>query len=468
MEKNTWRRGVSVALILGITIGGSAFAGCKKKGDYVHGKKGYYAQSENGAGTEVMNQGTAGNCWAHAILTSARSASLIESGKEIPFQVEDIVMGTYGASKQEGMIAKDPGVEKNIGGSTEVATWGLSNGVGDYVMTECAYLSESFITEMNGVETGLLKNVAAKEEVQELIRNKAAVCAVLKSDAGHGQNHGYFYVYDDSHLEWNGETVYSSAHFQHMLVLVGWDDNYPKEYFGSEYGRETPKEDGAWLAQDSAGAEYGNDGLLWISYESAMAIYSYTVFSDKYSDVLSYDAGAPLGIRVPDETGETVMANVYHHKGTLSAVGTYVGLMDDIRYDGRFGRMSDTHITIEIRDADLKNVLATKECEFKYDGYYVVDLDAPVDVENFAVVVRYKDTAPIEAIDPHLIPTGDEERDANLHESAKLKYVTTIEEGQSFVFVNGQWLDMADPSAADEMGLLFEPHNACIKALFIG
>ena len=48
------------------------------------------------------------------------------------------------------------------------------------------------------------------------------------------------------------------------------------------------------------------------------------------------------------------------------------------------------------------------------------------------------------------------------------EYVTTIEEGQSFVFKNGQWLDMTDPSAADEMGLLFEPHNACIKALFIG
>ena len=29
MEKNTWRRGVSFALILGMTIGGSAFSGCK-------------------------------------------------------------------------------------------------------------------------------------------------------------------------------------------------------------------------------------------------------------------------------------------------------------------------------------------------------------------------------------------------------------------------------------------------------
>ena len=459
---------MSLAMIFGMTIGGSAFAGCKKKGDYVHGKKGYYVQSENGAGTEVMNQGTSGNCWAHAILTSGRTAALIASEKELPFQVEDIVMETYGASKEEGLIAKNAGSERNLGGASEIATWAMSNGIGDYVITECAYLSEEFIEKVNGVEDELLKNVATKEDVQELIRNKAAVCAILKSDAGNGQNHGYFYIYDDTHMELNGETVYSSAHFGHMLVIVGWDDNYPKEYFGSEYGRTPPKEDGAWLAQDSAGAEYGNDGLVWISYESCMSFSSYVIFSDKYSEVLSYDAGAPVAFRAPDENGETVTANVYHHKGTLSAVGTYVGLMDDIRYNGRFGQMSDTHITIEIRDADLQKVLCTKECEFDYDGYYVVDLDAPIEVEDFAVVVRYKDTAPIEAVDPHLISTGDPEKDAKLQESANLRYVTTIEEGQSFVLVNGEWLDMADPATAEALGLLYEPHNACIKALFIG
>ena len=50
----------------------------------------------------------------------------------------------------------------------------------------------------------------------------------------------------------------------HLVSIIGWDDNFSKENFPISC---RPENDGAYLVLNSWGADWGNDGCFWISYE---------------------------------------------------------------------------------------------------------------------------------------------------------------------------------------------------------
>lgn len=53
----------------------------------------------------------------------------------------------------------------------------------------------------------------------------------------------------------------------HAVIIVGWDDNYPKENFPEDC---RPSENGAWIAHNSWGT-WGDNGTFYISYEDLYA-----------------------------------------------------------------------------------------------------------------------------------------------------------------------------------------------------
>jgi len=56
----------------------------------------------------------------------------------------------------------------------------------------------------------------------------------------------------------------------HEVTIIGWDDNYSRDNFESTVkGYESkPKDNGAWIMQNSWGTEYGDNGYYYVSYES--------------------------------------------------------------------------------------------------------------------------------------------------------------------------------------------------------
>ena len=50
----------------------------------------------------------------------------------------------------------------------------------------------------------------------------------------------------------------------HAVLLVGWDDDYPRSNFRAD---NRPASDGAWLARNHRGTDFGDQGFFWVSYE---------------------------------------------------------------------------------------------------------------------------------------------------------------------------------------------------------
>ncbi|MCR5803014.1 MAG: hypothetical protein K6G47_02005 [Clostridia bacterium] len=412
--------------------------------DYVPGGDGYYSQLDNGIGTDVQDQGYTPDCWVYSSLDVMRITNQVINGEDLELSVEELKELAYG-SKDEGLTLSEGSTVKGIaGGGEQYIVWVMSNGYNGYTVVENPYITGAY---QEGDET-MLVNSASREQIQEMLRDKGALPIYVKYGSGIINSDDLVYINDETGFEKYGDLIVPEDYLSHEALIVGWDDNFPKEYFG-RYGKRMPSTDGAWLYKESGGTDWGNEGYAWMSYESTYVINGYIAVSDKYSKVLSYDNSVTMGINTGSET---TAANVFHEGGKLSAVGTYVGYSDNFK-EG-FGMNDEDHtITIEIRDADLNEVLVSKTADFDFDGYYVVELDEPVEVEEFSVVITYHGNAPAEGETKYSVKAG-------------LDYIINSEQGQSFVLVDGEWLDMTDDSIVDTLGLGEKPNNICIKALF--
>ncbi len=111
----------------------------------------------------------------------------------------------------------------------------------------------------------------------------------------------------------------------------------------------------------------------------------------------------------------------------------------------------DTDLTIQILTADLEECLYSQEVHVDRMGYYVWDLDEPMEVEKYAIAVTYPGEAPVEGESMEL--------EASLHVRSHSA------EGQSFMLLeDGTWLDLGSEAARETAG--FETNNACIRALY--
>ena len=108
------------------------------------------------------------------------------------------------------------------------------------------------------------------------------------------------------------------------------------------------------------------------------------------------------------------------------------------------------NIRIEIYDSSFTELLYAQDALLDYSGYHTVELTEPVDVNDFAVVIKYEGEAPVEG---ESIDYGE------------INYVTCSEPGQSYVYLDG-WKDLTDDGIRSMLNIDFAPNNCCIKALF--
>ncbi len=362
---------------------------------YVHGEEGYYLLAEHGADTELKIQKELRSSWVYAASTSMESSSLVTRGEKISVDPYEILDTVYAGDKKEGIIP-DAVNNKEVGGHGRYIVDTLANGFGNHMLVSAL--------NCEGLSIG---------EIQEVIRTHGAMTTgMTEAHNGRGFYDGYFTQLDTENKN------------DHAVAIVGWDDHFPKEIFTKTSFVDMPTQDGAWIAQDSL----MNTDYIYISYDTQILDAYIYELSDAYRDVATYDAGCEGKIKTGDET---TLANIFHKKGTLAAVGTYTP------EDGE-------NVTVRVYEEKGGKLLAEKKEYFPIKGYHTIPLDEPVAVKDYRIEVIYDGYAPVE---------GDAWED---------EYVTfraNCHKGESFVKIGGKWIDLATYKGA--------PHNACIKGLYI-
>lgn len=174
----------------------------------------------------------------------------------------------------------------------------------------------------------------------------------------------------------------------HELILVGWDDAYSKDNFIS-----TPKNDGAFIAQNSFGNSWGDNGFIYISYEDVhllKEVYAITQFKSQpiQQTLYAYDETGITHFESFGDTNNVIGINTFKNKGkeTLKNIGLYT---------------AEDNMSVEIYYATGK--FNQKLSPVKYQitlekkGYHVIDLPLALQLNDssyFWIGTLFKGTTP--------------------------------------------------------------------------
>ena len=316
--------------------------------------------------TPVRDQGENGSCWAFAAYGSMESV-LLRAGK-----------GMYDFSEKHmrNMHGFDWSITK--GGNRDMATAYLASGKGPVAEVDDPYdpvisYSDPSLRRMMDIDRVLyLPDVNDRNEVDSLkwaISEYGGVYSTV--------NISRYYENKTHNSMYNPVSVVAD----HAVTIVGWDDNFPANYF-----TQKPPGNGAWICKNSWGSDYLDGGYYYVSYYDKLIGKSPTVFIPRKKDlrgiIHQYD---PLGAtRSVGFGGEGYMANIFkaNYDELLHNVGFY-NVSNQLEYEIYVVR--DLKSTSDMSDNRIKigggNLL--------YPGYYNIKVD-PVQLheeEQFAIVM---------------------------------------------------------------------------------
>jgi C1A family cysteine protease len=423
--------------------------------------------------TPVKDQHSTDLCWAFAPMAAIESSTLKHAGKITDFSEAHAACA----------LSKEGG--NNLGLDQALSGYGWSNSIVSYLMrgslqgviNESEYPFDTDTLPEIPLSEAKSKNasytvphaymITADDfnfsrdavKIKEAVMKYGAVTSYIavSDEFFYGANndtHAYFFDGDSN--------ARGGKHFGHTVVIVGWDDNYSKANFPSQYKRprhadknpngtyfiSQPKNNGAWLIKNSWGNDwFGYDGYAWISYEDiyigncgfafapaehfepGKTIYEHDAFG--YCGYISnWDYG--MNVFSAESAGEILKeVKVFAPVG-----GEHIEIYCIPDYENAdgidFGKM------VPAAEFDAADSYGTA-----YIGYYTIPLEEPIPVgTKFAVAVKYENG---------FIPV---EKFINGYNS-----LITANAGESYVF-NEAESGLTDISASQKQ-------NICVKAVTI-
>ncbi len=327
-----------------------------------------YSYREVGRLPDIKNQGTFGTCWAFASLTAVES-SLMPMEK-FDFSEDNMALNNgYFSSQNDG---------------------------GDYTRA-IAYLTswKGPVLEEDDIygDGEINYNAKTMKHIQEVqIIDSKNIEAIKKAVFLYGGVESSLYTSmnqaGESSMFYNPETAsycYIGVNRpNHDVVIVGWDDKYPKSNFNVEL-----EADGAFICMNSWGTEFGDDGLFYVSYYDSNigihnAVYTRVEDTNNYDNIYQSDLCGWIGQLGYDED-TAYFSNVYTAKEDemIKAVGFYAtgkNTSYEIYYLDEFEGVESFSKKRYIQSGMLAN-----------KGFYTIDLEDEFQVksgEKFAVIVK--------------------------------------------------------------------------------
>ena len=483
-----------------------------------------YDLRDHNLSTSVKNQNPLGTCWAFAATAAVESNYLLKTGVAPDFSEKHLAyftkharpegldqaeegmnnnnigsaldsgqvtnaMGTY-AAWQGPVYESDVPYQDDNGGKDKDANWTVNE---TYRTASEAHLqnAEIFPSPANWTTGEYVYDAKAVEQIKESIYNNGAVSA-------------FYYVYQptsdaekDNILKyWNEEhgcyyTTGSNSP-NHVVAIIGWDDNFSKDNFS---GDTKPEGNGAFLIKNSWGEdpdsysavhdymhaipndEGGKDyGYFWISYyDESLSLpvsYEMDVITDgfDYDNIEQYDyLGITSPLSMSQSAAQAVLADNGYTGGMDESVANvftaddYVTLAAVSLFSNQ-AEGSTAEIAVYLGGESGKpesgTLVSKQTATVDGNGFYTINLDQPVNLrpgDTYTIVQTVNGGSannylPVEI--GYLLNS--------------FEYIAVSNPGESYISCDGQWLDVSTLKPFElqtqETAMKLTLGNAMIKA----
>lgn len=326
-----------------------------------------YDYRKTGRNPLIKDQGPFGTCWAFAALTALESSLMPEEAFD--FSEDNMTFNN------NFMLSQDSGGEYSMSMAYLLA-W-----QGPILEDEDSYgdgIVEKDLKPRKHVQEVQILPKKDYDKIKEAVYLYGGVQTSLYSQLTDSNSKSEFY--NDNTFSY---CYIGTEKINHDVVIVGWDDNYPKENFN------VPLEgNGAFLCMNSWGESFGDKGYFWVSYyDTNIGIYNivYTRVENpnNFDSIYQSDLCGWVGqIGYGEESA--YFANVYKAKAneTLSAVGFYA-TGPNTEYEVYVVPSFDGTQSLDFSNQVATGTLANT-------GYYTIDLDREIALAvgtEFAIII---------------------------------------------------------------------------------
>lgn len=381
-----------------------------------------YDMRELGRVTPVRDQGRYGTCWAFASLAALETTLTPK---------ENLVF-----SPDHMSLCNDFSLDQNAGGEYTMAIAYMASWKGPVYESDDPYgdgETDDTLKARKHLEEAQIIESKNYTGIKEAVYKYGAVETSIYTQMTTADSWSMYYNRDRATYYYDKE-----AACNHDIIIVGWDDHFPKEYFTVQ-----PEKDGAFICKNSWGTKFGEDGYFYVSYEDANigttnVVYSKLGNADNFGHIYQSDLLGWTG-QLGYNRESAYFANVYKagKNEELAAVSFYA---TDVNTSYK------VYVVPKFEDADsLNQRTLVAEGSFDNAGYYTVRLDKTVTLEDnqkYAVVVYIETPG---SIHPVAIEYDADERTKNFD----------ITDGEGYISLYGsKWANTEETQNC----------NLCLKA----